>query len=222
MRSILNDSTANKSQIAKQLNRGRKSIWSRIERLKNQGSKIVNKPVTLEEDFIIIDSVVEKLISQKDQKLSEVKLEIEEIGKLLVRQHMTIYKRWEGYLKIWLLGYYRRTLNLEIRMMLANCLADNFKDIDSIDWVFVSSIRDFQGHTEISLRKTFSNLLLNAVRQLKVNRTEISLKQIAENANVRFCAENAKKTPEKIEVRQMRVIEYFEDQVKKFGIKDFL
>ena len=68
----------------------------------------------------------------------------------------------------------------------------------------------------------FRELVLCAVGQLKVDKTKISFKQIAEYANVSFCAENAKKTPEKIEVRQMKVIEYFEGQVKKFGIKDFL
>ena len=68
----------------------------------------------------------------------------------------------------------------------------------------------------------FDNLQRGTARYLKVDKTEISLKQIAEYASVTFCAENAKKTPEKIEVRQMKVIEYFEGQVKKFGIKDFL
>ena len=223
MRSISTNSSAEIKQIAIQLNRDRRSIWSRIEKLKNRGAEIFFKPVTLEEDFFIIDSVVKKLISQKDQKLSEVKLDKRKLEEVIGRNHYTIYERWERYLKVWLLGYYKKTLNLEIRMMLANCLADNFKDIDSIDWDFVSSIRDFQGHTEVSLRITFfKNLVRCAVKQLKVDKTEISLKQIAEYANVRFCAENARKTPEKIEVRQMKVIEYFEGQVKKFGIKDFL
>ena len=39
--------------------------------------------------------------------------------------------------------------------MLANVVADNFEDIDSIDWNFVISFKEFSGHTLHSIRYQF-------------------------------------------------------------------
>ena len=177
--------------------------------------------MSLEEDFIIIDSVVEKLKAQ-DDKLGELTVESKNLEQVVGRHPNTVYHRWERYLKVWLLGYYRKTLNMEIRMMLANCLADNFKDIDSIDWDFVSKFSEFQGHTIISLKRVFFLMFLQCASHLNTDKTQVSLKLLAEYANVTFGAGKARKLLAKVKIRQMKVIEYFESQVKKFGIKDFL
>ena len=55
------------------------------------------------------------------------------------RNKDSVRLRWEVRLKVWLKSYYTKTLNLDIKVMLANILADNFEDIDSIDWNFVIS-----------------------------------------------------------------------------------
>ena len=57
---------------------------------------------------------------------------------------------------------------------------------------------------------------------MKIDKTELSLKQIAEDAKVSDNKENARQIPEKTKIRQMKVIEHFESQVKKFDLKDFL
>ena len=57
---------------------------------------------------------------------------------------------------------------------------------------------------------------------MKIDKTELSLKQIAEDAKVSDNKENARQIPKKTKIRQMKVIEHFESQVKKFDLKDFL
>ena len=125
-------------------------------------------------------------------------------------------------MKVWLLGFYSKTLNLDIRIMLADVLASNFQDIDSIDWEFVNTFSEFNGHTVISLRdKFFCTLLRRGAEHLDIDKTELSLKQISDDANVAY-KENDMKIPEKTKIRQMKVIDHFESQVKKFNLKDFL
>ena len=68
----------------------------------------------------------------------------------------------------------------------------------------------------------FNTLLRGTAERLKIDKTELSLKQIAEDAKVSYNKENARQIPEKTKIRQMKVIEYFERQVKKFDLKDFL
>lgn len=107
--------------------------------------------------------------------------------------------------------------------MLSNILADNFQTIDSIDWEFVKTFSEFKGHTVKSLKCLFYDTLLRwTAERLKVDKTELSLKQIAEDAKVSYNKENARQIPEKTKIRQMKVVNHFESQVKKFDIKDFL
>ena len=68
----------------------------------------------------------------------------------------------------------------------------------------------------------FETLLRGTAERLKIDKTELSLKQIAEDAKVSYSQENARKIPEKTKIRQMKVIDHFESQVKKFNLKDFL
>ena len=208
--------------LAKQLDRTPKSIEARIKKLQLTGTSTrSNKPSTLEEDFIIIDAAVQILLLKKD-KLDQLSVNYQDLCKTLVRRPDSIYKRWERDLKVWLLGFYSKTLNLDIRIMLANALADNFKDIDSIDWEYVKTFSEFKGHTVKSLRdKFFGTIFRRGAKHLNIEKTELTLKEIAEDANVAY-KENCEIIPETKKIRQMKVIEYFESQVKKFGLKDFL
>ena len=75
-----------------------------------------------------------------------------ELATRLNRNAWSIEQRWINQIKIWLLQYYKKTLNLEIRPMLANLLANHFQSYEDIDWKFVVTFPEFSGHTEGSLR----------------------------------------------------------------------
>ena len=107
--------------------------------------------------------------------------------------------------------------------MLANVQAANFEDIDSIDWNFVKSFKEFSGHTLVSIRTEFFHYIYKrANRHSKDEKTKLTLKEIAEDAAVTFNKENARKIPASTLERQTEVINYFEKKVKELGIKDFL
>merc|ERR1712079_599282 len=79
--------------------------------------------------------------------------------------------------------HYNKTLNLEIRPMLARVLADNFSSISSIEWGRVLHHREFSGHTDKTLRTVFYSMILpNAARRLGIGKFELSLEQIAGDA----------------------------------------
>merc|ERR1711862_557448 len=58
----------------------------------------------------------------------------------LGRSFYSVCDRWNNKIKIWLLQYFNKTLNLEIRPVLANAVADNFESIEAIDWTFLTYI----------------------------------------------------------------------------------
>ena len=92
---------------------------------------------------------------------------IEALSQDLKRNAQNISRRWECNLKVWLLGYYSKTLNLEVRLMLANLLSEKFETVLSIDWDQVMVYKEFSGHTESSLRKLLhSDLMVPAIRSL--------------------------------------------------------
>ena len=106
--------------------------------------------------------------------------------------------------------------------MLANVVADNFEEFDSIDWHFVKSFKEFDGHTITSLRKTFfSNIYDKAKKHSKGDKNNLTLKDIAEDAAVTYGIKERKIPPSTLK-RQREVIEHFENKVKELGIKDFL
>ena len=105
--------------------------------------------------------------------------------------------------------------------MLANLLADKFDSVESIDWKYVITFKEFKGHTEDSLRFHFFSSMIPKTRStLKKERSKITLKEIAkvveENFNKSLDMKNITKE------RQLEVIEYFEDGVKKQNISNFL
>ena len=70
--------------------------------------------------------------------------------------------------------------------MLANVIADNFDSRDNIDREMLTKYPEFSGHTETSLRYVFFNLLPLASRRLKVDKFDLTLRQIAEDAEANY------------------------------------
>ena len=214
----------NFTKLAKKMNRDRTSVKHRVDKLKLSGgvSTKTSPRYNLQEDLKIIDSAVENLkifVKLDDTPLKDAK----DLAESFRRKTESVGERWEVILKIWLKSYYTKTLNLNIKVMLANVVADNFENIDSIDWNFVKSFKEFSGHTLVSIRNTFfKNIYETAKRHSKDDKTKLTLKEIAEDAAVTYCQENARKIPVSILKRQTEVIEYFEKKVNELGIKDFL
>lgn len=211
------------TKLAKMMNRDRKSVKHRVEKLKLSGgvSTKTCPRYNLQEDLTILDSAVENL--KKFAKLDDTPLKhAEDLAASFRRKTESVKARWETSLKVWLKSFYTKTLNLNIKVMLANLLADNFEDIESIDWNFVKSFKEFDGHTLASIRKSFSNIYKTAKDHSKEDKTKLTLKEIAEDAAVTYSQENARKIPASTLKRQREVIDYFEKKVKDLGIKDFL
>ena len=104
--------------------------------------------------------------------------------------------------------------------MLANVLAENFSSIETIDWKLVSKFPEFSGFTVETLRVVFfSSLLPCASKRLNIDRFDLTLKQVSENAVENFQHLRVNKM---VEQRQKDVIGYFENAVKELNIKDFV
>ena len=196
--------------LAKTLNRDYASVRDRIVKLKTGVSTRVHKSFTLEEDQVILDAALEHF--QQVQSIKETNLlNLREISDRLKRNTKSVRYRWENMLKVWLLGYYSKTLNLDVRIMLGNILADNFDSVSTIDWEQVSHYKEFSGHTDRSLRMLFfSNLAASASLNLNVVKSQLTLRQVAEFAEVHYRGDNVMKVPQNVQTRQMQIIEYFE------------
>ena len=89
----------------------------------------------------------------------------------------------------------------------------------SVDWNWVAKFKEFSGHTILSLRdKFFNNISRQAKRHCKDDKTELTLKEIAEDAAVTYGGENAMKIPASTLKRQTEVIDHFEKTLKELGI----
>ena len=100
--------------------------------------------------------------------------------------------------------------------MLARVLADNFSSISSIEWSRVLHHREFSGHTDKTLRTVFYSMILpNAARRLGIGKFELSLEQIAGDAEANYKGSTVSK---RVERRQREVLEYFENAVKLLKI----
>ena len=197
-------------ELTKVLNRPYKSIQNRIEKLGTGSGRRRFRHFSLEEDFLIIDIALKSLKLCKS--LEETHLnDYEDLAKSLDRHANSVLDRWNTQLKMWLLQYYQKTLNLEIRPMLINVLANNFDSIQSIDWDWVKKVPEFSGYTANGLKKVFfAKIITNIARQLEVERTEMTLKKLSEAAkDFKFSDVN-----KSVIARQKQIVDYFELQVK--------
>jgi len=204
-------------ELAIVLNRNEKSVRVRIDRIQTGlERKKKCRPFSLQEDFLIIDDALENLKQCQYLELTELQ-DYNKLAKNFDRHRDSVYERWNARLKIWLLQYYQKTLNLEIRPMLINVLADNFDSIESIDWDWVKKIPEFSGYTATGLKRLFITKTLHYItRTLELERTEMTLSQLKKAAKDFEFTYQRKGV---IEERQKKVISYFEKHVKKENIE---
>jgi len=203
------------------MNRTYKSIYHRINTLQ-RGTKTTrkNRPFTLTEDKLIIDEALKQLVKTKSLRETMI-LDPREFCKKFERNFQAVEQRWLITIRSWLLQYYNKNLNLEIRPMLSDLLQRNFDSIKSIDWKFVASHEEFSGHTEISLRHVFySRTLFYTSCHLKKTTYDVTLEEIANYSKMHFLNNNIKILPN-VEKRQIDCISYFEEQTRKLGISGF-
>jgi len=210
-------------EIANELGRTHGSIYNRIRKLKGgcTGAR-THKVFSLEEDEIIMNKVLGNI---HKKKLSELVLPVDtslhDLAVTLGRptNALSLANRWTYYLQPWILQYYAKSLNLDIRQMLANHVSETYESRESIDWDAISKIPDFAGHTAGSLGYIYANIV--RVRH-EVITSERSLQEIADSFNEYMRHNRSKRVPEQTLVRQKKVIQYFEDYVKKHNITNFL
>ena len=211
------------TKLAKRMKRNSTSVQHRVLKLKLSGGDSSRSSLTLQEDLAIIDSATKHL--KEFSKLDDVFLkDAEVLAASFRRSKASVRHRWDFILKVWVKSYYTGTLNLNIKVMLANVIADNFEDIDSIDWNWIlRSFNEFAGHTLASIRRTFyNNIYKSTIMHSKDDKTKVTLKDIAKDAAVTYSNENARKISDSTLARQREVIEHFEKKTKELGIKDFL
>jgi len=209
----------NCKDLAEQLGRTGGSIDTRIRRLKCGGRKFARRDYSLVEDLLIMDRMLKRLPGKRLEDLemlvdSTTPEFLTSLGRTMISGPMY---RWGVQLKPWILQHYAGTLNLDIKRMLANYIADTFDSFDSIDWALVVQRPDFAGHTMSSLKHMFYGNLFNSTKKhLKLEPSEVTLKNIADDTGLR------QKVCERVLIRQKQVIDYFEQYVEKHGITNFL
>eukprot|EP00092_Neocalanus_flemingeri_P022852 GFUD01024778.1.p1 GENE.GFUD01024778.1~~GFUD01024778.1.p1 ORF type:complete len:533 (+),score=172.96 GFUD01024778.1:48-1646(+) len=204
------------SKLANELNRSSRAVSARLEMLKS--GKKEARGYTLTEDLVIMDAVMEHLPGEAVEILDLPSFgDWRQIGDQLERRQTHVRNRWEYYLKPWILQHFSGTLNLDIRRMLANYLADNFEDVDSIDWPAVARNPEFAGHTEVSLHYYFGAYLFQGTK-LNKGDTEVTLKHVVDYENEQFKKNKLRRVRDKVILRQKEVINYFEQHVKQGSI----
>jgi len=202
------------------LDRKQASVTQRIKKLKLTGvSEMHHVRFSFEEDMIIIDKVLDKLKSS-DKGLKEIitfPSDIFEVGSLLKRSHQSVYEHWKSIILTTILGHHNKCLNLDIKLMLANFLADNFQTTTEINWNFVLSKPEFSGHTEISVKKVFHRLVYKTSKYFSVDKLHVTCQQIAEYT--RDNEELLLKVGNKKRLRQIDIIEYFEKACRRMKIE---
>ena len=208
--------------LMKSLKRDRNTVLGRLKKLQVGSSRRANKPFGLLEDKLIVDEAIGYLDLCRSLKMTFFpnNKKNEEFAISLKRNSESVRGRWNTIIRPWLLQYYNKTLNLEIKPMLANSIADNFESVEKIDWGYLTTFSEFMGHTEDSLRVQFKTTILSYKRKFKeTNNSLISLRKLAKYVSGSY---KPKKVSKAIERRQQELIEYFEEQVKIHNIKDFL
>jgi len=216
-----NNSDLNQTYTAKELAKlmkGRtwKSIVQQIRVLQSGKSvtvvKRTSKRFSLIEDKLIIDEAIKHLKHCKSLREANIQ-NLLEFGKIMKRNHKSIDDRWESFIKCWLLQYYNKNLNQEIRPMLVDTIHRNYDSVLDIDWEFVLCHKEFSGYTIKGLKELFSDIIWKAAKSLKKPSYELTLDEIAI-----FTEEYFKKTLRVntlLEKRKMDCIEYFESKISE-------
>ena len=207
------------AKVAEELGRTKSTVKRRYERISSCSNKKTKQSFTLEEDLKIIDNFFE--ILPWNSSLVKLKLDFDCIKKLseeLSRDQPTVRNRAEFYLKPWLLQHYAGTLDLDKRCLLANFLVKKYENMESIDWKEVVAEEQFQGNDVKSMKVVFKNLKNCTAKHLNVLIIKLSLQDIVDNTNRVFGVNskgNYKVVSNKTLVRQGKVIDYFDEYIKK-------
>ena len=203
------------------LNRNKFSISTRHTLLKTEKSRLHQVFFTLLDDKAIIDAAVENV--KKIGNINKASIENKkEIAIKLSRMTNNVSDRWMYTLKPWIMCYHAKTLNLDIRRMLATFVVENFNTVYDIDWEQVLERPEMSGHNVGSIKRVFSRMTRVAASHLHKTVDEVSLSEVAEDAKRSYSQLNVRKIPETTKKRQMEIIEYFELVIKPDNIKNFL
>ena len=189
--------------------------------LKTKKTRLHHVFFTLLDDKAIIDAAVESVKKVGNISKANIKNK-KEIATKLSRSKYNVSSRWKYTLKPWIMCYHAKTLNLDIRIMLATFVAENFNTVYDIDWEKVLERPEMAGHNVGSIKRVFSRMTHVAASHLHKTVDEVSLSEVAEDANRSYSQLNVRKIPETTKKRQMEIIEYFELVIKPDNIKNFL
>jgi len=207
-------------ELAKELGRHKGSVRNRVKKLKSGDVGRKHKSFSLAEDEAIMEKVLPGL---QNNKLHELFLHqdksLDDLAAALGRPNKgnSFSLRWVNNLQPWIMQYYAGTLNLDIRMMLVNHLAETYQSRESIDWNAVAEKSEFAGNTVTNLQYTLSYILKSAKIAMKTECT--SWNQILVCCR-EYISQARKSTKSKL--RKIQVIQYFENYVKKQELEDFL
>jgi len=210
----------NIKELAEEIGRNSGSVFNRVNKLKTGEAGRKQQSFSLVEDEAIMEKVLPGL---RENKLHELVLHIDnslqDLATALGRPNKSdsIAKRWSYFLQPWIMQHYAGTLNLDIRMMLVNHLAETYQSRESIDWNAVAEKSEFAGNTVTNLQYTLSYILKSAKIAMKTECT--SWNQILVCCR-EYISQARKSTKSKL--RKIQVIQYFENYVKKQELEDFL
>jgi len=175
-------------------------------------SRVVRKAYSLTEDKLIIDEAIRNLKLCKSLREVSLKNSIE-FFKSFDRSPKTICERWEAFIKCWLLQYYNKNLNQEVRPMLVDLIHRNFDSLSSIDWEFIASHKEFSGYTIIALKRLHQTFIDRGAKFYNKRSYELSMKEIANYADY-FLNKKLRTQPTR-EKRKMDCIAYFEEKISE-------
>ena len=203
--------------LSRKMNRHYEAIKERYTSL-TQKTRLYQVRFTLLDDKAVIDAAVENIKKVKNLRKSTIE-NIDELATKLSRSKTSLRKRWGFLLKPWIMSYYAKTLNLNIRIMLASFVAENFNTVYDIDWELVQERPEFSGQTLGSLKRVLGKMTEVVASHLNKPVGDVSLSEIAEDAKTTYASFDVKANTKK---RQMEIIEYFESVIRLNKIENFL
>jgi len=174
------------------------------------------KLFNLTEDRLLIDEAIKHLKHCKSLRETIIQNLIE-VSKTLKRNPNTIKERWDTVIKCWLLQFYNKNLNKEIRPMLVDLIYKKFESVLGIDWEFVVSHKEFSGYNIKGLKRLFVYTVDIAAKYLNKPSYQLTLKEIA-NFTEEYFSDKKIRVHVTSEKRKMDCIAYFEQKISEHKI----
>jgi len=214
----------NMKELADKLGRDPRPVRLRVKKLKSGDSGQKHQHFSLTEDEAILENVLPGLQKYKLRGLVlHEEKSLDDLATALGRPNksQSVVQRWNYYLQPWIMQHYAGTLNLDIRMMLVNHLAETNQNRKSVDWEAVAEKSEFAGNTATNLKQSFALVLSATYAKTSQNKVEASWEQILDRCR-EYISQTRRKNCKKTELRRFQVIQYFENYVNKLKIDDFL